>query len=316
MSTPSPLSLHLRIARAKLMAGKLEAKAKANPERAAELNRLARNLRTGAAAMEARGALTQGQAAGERPRLLLVDTSDERVAPAGAEEQATREGEDAAMPVGSSGSVAERPEGFVYLLHSIAMPGLYKVGRTNRNPYERAAELSNTSGIPIAFGIVSAAFVKDCAAVERRLHQAFEEVRVNTSREFFAFPDDDFARKRFRDEILALADQLEDFGIGNAAHDLRATGAAIRDGEEAQRLACRQAAKIADLEAKVRTLEDTLAKERAEEQVRVFRSIQAYKKNSDDLAERISQIRAYCVANAAKPAGTVVAFIDDPATRQ
>ncbi|MDC0850100.1 GIY-YIG nuclease family protein [Pseudomonas aeruginosa] len=38
--------------------------------------------------------------------------------------------------------------GFVYVLTSPAMPGLYKVGATTRSPRQRAEELSRGTGVP------------------------------------------------------------------------------------------------------------------------------------------------------------------------
>ena len=47
--------------------------------------------------------------------------------------------------------------GYVYVMSNVAMPGLYKIGCTSRNPYERASDLYST-GVPAPF-VVDTVFI-------------------------------------------------------------------------------------------------------------------------------------------------------------
>jgi hypothetical protein len=72
----------------------------------------------------------------------------------------------------------------VYILVNEAMPGLVKVGRTSDELAARIRSLSNTS-VPLAFELFYACEVDNAYAVERKLHDAFDDHRVSRSREFF-----------------------------------------------------------------------------------------------------------------------------------
>ncbi len=71
----------------------------------------------------------------------------------------------------------------VYILINPAMPGYTKIGRTT-NLEQRIRSLDTTS-IPLPFECFYAATVKDAVFVERKLHDAFSDHRVRSSREFF-----------------------------------------------------------------------------------------------------------------------------------
>lgn len=67
------------------------------------------------------------------------------------------------------------------------MPGIVKIGKTNRdNPQVRMNELYST-GVPLPFECAIAIETADeqAAAIEKALHTAFSPQRVNPSREFF-----------------------------------------------------------------------------------------------------------------------------------
>ena len=83
--------------------------------------------------------------------------------------------------------------GFVYVLRNICMPGIYKIGMTDRAPSQRAAELSNSTSVPIPFDLVCFAEIMDAMAYERSLHDRLESRRVSESREFFALTGDDIS---------------------------------------------------------------------------------------------------------------------------
>ena len=72
----------------------------------------------------------------------------------------------------------------IYILTNQSMPGLIKIGKTENNVTQRMSELFNTS-IPLPFECYYAARVKDNTAVEKSFHKAFEDFRLNPSREFF-----------------------------------------------------------------------------------------------------------------------------------
>lgn len=65
------------------------------------------------------------------------------------------------------------------------MPGLVKIGLTNRNPQARAAELTRATGVPAPFVIAWCRAVSDCAGVETAVHRMLHDKRVSDRREFF-----------------------------------------------------------------------------------------------------------------------------------
>jgi hypothetical protein len=73
----------------------------------------------------------------------------------------------------------------IYILTNEAMPGLVKIGLTAESVESRIAQLSTHTGVPLPFECYFAAEVKDCAKLEKTLHQLFSENRVNPKREFF-----------------------------------------------------------------------------------------------------------------------------------
>ncbi|MDA7712496.1 GIY-YIG nuclease family protein, partial [bacterium] len=73
--------------------------------------------------------------------------------------------------------------GIVYVLSNPAFDSYVKVGRTI-DLEQRLKQLDNTS-VPLPFRCVFAIEVEDEVAVERLVHQAFADVRVRTTREFF-----------------------------------------------------------------------------------------------------------------------------------
>lgn len=83
--------------------------------------------------------------------------------------------------------------GFVYVLRNECMPGIYKIGMTDRAPSTRCNEISCATAAPLPFEIVCFAEVMNPREVERDLHQAFGAKRLSPDREFFALTGDDFA---------------------------------------------------------------------------------------------------------------------------
>jgi regulator of replication initiation timing len=75
--------------------------------------------------------------------------------------------------------------GFVYILECDAMPGLVKVGMTERHPRERADELTAGTGIPSPFRLVRAFPVVDARKAEEVSHEVLRPTRYSENREFF-----------------------------------------------------------------------------------------------------------------------------------
>ena len=67
-------------------------------------------------------------------------------------------------------------------MSNAAMPGLYKVGCTSRNPSERASDLYST-GVPAPFVVEYCAYIEDYAYIERIAHSNLS--KYNYSKEFF-----------------------------------------------------------------------------------------------------------------------------------
>ncbi|WP_275628999.1 GIY-YIG nuclease family protein [Pseudomonas sp. 273] len=75
--------------------------------------------------------------------------------------------------------------GFIYCLSNPSMPGIYKVGKTDRAPSQRCFELSNSTSVPEPFDILFYVEVDSALQTERALHRELDAVRVSPNREFF-----------------------------------------------------------------------------------------------------------------------------------
>lgn len=75
--------------------------------------------------------------------------------------------------------------GFLYVMSNEHIPGLLKIGQSERHPRVRAAELSSHSGVPAEFIVEYWIEVIDRRAAESAVHQAIASKRVSSSREFF-----------------------------------------------------------------------------------------------------------------------------------
>lgn len=80
--------------------------------------------------------------------------------------------------------------GHLYVLANSSMPGFAKIGKTTRNPAERAVELSGATGLPTPFIVVYEQLFQDCGAAESFVHTylAQKGYRVSDNREFFNAP--------------------------------------------------------------------------------------------------------------------------------
>ena len=96
--------------------------------------------------------------------------------------------------------------GYVYVLMNPSMQNLVKIGKTVREPEERAKELSSTTGVPTPFVVVYNCYFKSCTEAESFVHSFLENkgFRVSTKREFFEIP--------IKDAIDAVMNAKDHFG--------------------------------------------------------------------------------------------------------
>ena len=76
--------------------------------------------------------------------------------------------------------------GFVYVLGNKAMPGIYKIGMTDRSPSSRCDELSSATAIPYPFNVLAFVPTDDALVLEQGLHEHFDRARCSPRREFFS----------------------------------------------------------------------------------------------------------------------------------
>jgi hypothetical protein len=74
--------------------------------------------------------------------------------------------------------------GFVYILSNPSMPGLLKIGSTEKLPTERAVQLYST-GVPEPFKVEFAVWCENHRETETEIHEELEEFRIGDGREFF-----------------------------------------------------------------------------------------------------------------------------------
>lgn len=96
----------------------------------------------------------------------------------------------------------------IYLLTNPSMPGVVKIGCTERLPEERAAELY-TTGVPTPFELAAYWNVvnKSVIQMERSIHSHLNEFRIHGNREFFKLTPEG-AKKRINN-FLNSQDDLE-----------------------------------------------------------------------------------------------------------
>ncbi|PPD57098.1 MAG: hypothetical protein CTY10_00835 [Methylotenera sp.] len=73
---------------------------------------------------------------------------------------------------------------YIYIMANKSMPGLIKVGFSERQPSERASELY-TTGVPLPFKLVKVWEVVDAIRSEKDIHVALSKYRISNKREFF-----------------------------------------------------------------------------------------------------------------------------------
>lgn len=82
---------------------------------------------------------------------------------------------------------------FIYVFENPSMPGLVKIGRTERSVSERVNELSSHTGVPTGFIVVNEYAVANSVEAERIIHERLADYRVAENREFFKMEAEDAA---------------------------------------------------------------------------------------------------------------------------
>jgi tetratricopeptide (TPR) repeat protein len=80
--------------------------------------------------------------------------------------------------------------GYVYVLMNPSLQNMVKIGKTTRNPEERAKELSTATGVPTPFVVVYSCLFESCTEAEAFVHTYLElkGFRISSNREFFEIP--------------------------------------------------------------------------------------------------------------------------------
>lgn len=73
----------------------------------------------------------------------------------------------------------------MYILTNPSMPELIKIGITGGLLHTRVADLSRATGVPPPFEVYYACEVENMEKVEKHIHDAFGDFRLNPRREFF-----------------------------------------------------------------------------------------------------------------------------------
>ncbi len=76
-------------------------------------------------------------------------------------------------------------EGWIYVLSRREQPNILKVGMTERSVSQRVKEINAATGIVFPFGTRYVYRVSDAANTEKLVHQALDEYRIRSDREFF-----------------------------------------------------------------------------------------------------------------------------------
>lgn len=106
--------------------------------------------------------------------------------------------------------------GYVYVMINPSYNGFVKIGKTIKDPEERAKELSSATGVATPFIVVYKRLFNNCDVAEKLVHSILEEkgYRVNNSREFFSIGTSDAINV-----ILNIPDSNESYCSSNNIND-------------------------------------------------------------------------------------------------
>lgn len=74
---------------------------------------------------------------------------------------------------------------YVYILSNKSMPGLIKIGFTDKTPQKRVEGLNKSTGVPMDFDIEWAFPCFNAIRLEKEIHDYFDGYRLRKNREFF-----------------------------------------------------------------------------------------------------------------------------------
>lgn len=107
-------------------------------------------------------------------------------------------------------------KGYIYVLTNTAYTGNVKIGKTTKDPIQRAAELSSASGVIGRFEVYYSIECGDIDHAEALTHQALKKYRTQINREFFAIPADIATKIIIKCvSLIEDIDNVENFGPGN-----------------------------------------------------------------------------------------------------
>jgi hypothetical protein len=106
-------------------------------------------------------------------------------------------------------------KGYIYVLTNTVHTGNVKIGKTTKDPIQRAAELSSASGVIGRFEVYSFEECGDIDHAEALTHQALKKYRTQSNREFFAIPADMATKIIIKCvSLIEDIDNVENFGSG------------------------------------------------------------------------------------------------------
>lgn len=77
---------------------------------------------------------------------------------------------------------------YVYVFSNPSMPGIYKIGYTDKLPERRLEVLSRPTGVPEQFQMIFSFPCFNGIRLEKEVHMALKDFRINEDREFFQLP--------------------------------------------------------------------------------------------------------------------------------
>jgi len=161
--------------------------------------------------------------------------------------------------------------GYIYILYNPSVEGFVKIGKTTKDPQERAKELSTATGVPSPFIVVYEAFFQDCTSAELFVHTLLNDKRVSNNKEFFRTSvteavnaiiqaknklssepsSDDISEENIDDDLdneLGLSEEIWQDILDTADAYYYGSGDFLQDYEEAIKL-YKQAAKLGSVKA-------------------------------------------------------------------
>lgn len=82
-------------------------------------------------------------------------------------------------------------QGFIYVLTNPTMPGIVKIGITNRSVENRASELTSSTGVAMPFEVAFQLRVSDMVLAEEMVFTRISQKRLSSKREFFSLSLDE-----------------------------------------------------------------------------------------------------------------------------